>query len=326
MVLFSFSDFILESVNKPSKLPFEEVDNQEEITISNVFQKLFIPKTSLCIRYAFKNTDGTYEIDKNSRPYKTDILAHHDNIIVMTIENNRIKSTTNDKLKVLHDHHPFAYVIIDYAHNFIATEHNGAFGSKQNKCPGILNILLNSLFAEYGIIITITPREKVITDFWEAVTTFRTQLHDKVKKICMDFHNTSANVDSCLLARTIQDICRRSQSHGLVSFESETTNELNIDDIHDDLMQLANICYVQQEYDLSVHFMSYGVYRYGSGIYAQFSMEETMIQEFVENVQDIDIFENVISLNTWMNNMRIAFEEYGNTTPLTEFPEQSYRR
>ena len=57
-------------------------------------------------------------------PYENDVLMVADDVILMTIENNKLKYTTNKKKDVPHEHHPYCHVVIDNrpGHQVMAVE------------------------------------------------------------------------------------------------------------------------------------------------------------------------------------------------------------
>ena len=56
---------------------------------------------------------------------------------------------------------------------------------------------------------------------------------------------------------------------------------MDLNAIHEDLLNLAEICLNEGEYDLSIHFFSYGIFRYGSDVVAQYGIEQSIIDDFV---------------------------------------------
>ena len=98
MAVFTFYKFTL---NEPS--------------LKNEIFSEFKADSKLDLKVAQQLNDGSFD-DHFGMPkvYNNDIIANHDNILVMTIENNKKKDTTIEKKIHTHEHHPFCHVIIDY--------------------------------------------------------------------------------------------------------------------------------------------------------------------------------------------------------------------
>lgn len=282
-------------------------------------------------KVTFRKKDGSDDEKITPKVYQNDILINRENIIVLTLENNKQKATTIDKQKVQHEHHPFCQVIIDYRNgqNIIAIERNDAFDYKPEKVRDILSKALNRLFYRYNLTIELSPLTKSYSDIWDAINTIRRRHHDRVKKICLDFngrHARNQRIQANNLAAVVAEMSDKLNAHGMVAFQSQGDEEMDLNAIHEDLLNLADICLHEGEYDLSVHFFSYGIFRYGTDVMAQYGIEQTAIDDFVGYTDDFDISEEVVPLPAWLIQMRQTFCDYDAPTPTSIEPKRGHRR
>lgn len=290
------------------------------------------PETKLDLIVSQRKKDGDYDDNPVVRKcYNNDILTNHENIIVLTIENNKQKVTTIDKQKVQHEHHPFCHVIIDYreGHNIIAIERNGAFDNKPEKVRDILFHALNRIFYRQNLTIELTPIAKTYDDIIQAIDMIRRRHHDRVKKICLDFnskHNPNRQVATNALTTALALMADKANAKGMVAFQSEGDEEMDINAIHKDLLTIADICVREGEYDLSVHFFSYGIFRYGADVVAQFGVDQTVIDEFANQADSMDADNERDSLPNWLDKMKETFADYNEQTVVSIEPKRGRRK
>lgn len=292
----------------------------------------FEPEKRLDLIVSQRKKDGSYEDNKVvTKCYNNDVLTNHEDILVMTIENNKQKATTIDKQKVQHEHHPFCHVIIDYreGHNIIAIERNGAFDNKPEKVRDILFHGLNRIFYRQNLTIELTPLAKSYKDIMEAIEMIRRRHHDRVKKICLDFnskHNPNRQVDTNSITTAMALLADKANAKGLVAFQSEGDEEMDINAIQQELLAIADICYREGEYDLSIHFYSYGIFRYGADVVAQFGVDQSVIDEFVNQADSMDADRDRDSLPNWLDKMKDTFSDYNEQTVATIEPKRGRRK
>ena len=303
-----------------------------EPSLKNETFSAFAPESKLDLKVVQQKKDGSYDDEKVApKIYNNDVLANHDGILVMTLENNKQKATTIDKQKVEHEHHPFCHVIIDYrdGHNLIAIERNAAFDNKPEKVRNLLAHTLNRILYRNHLTIELTPLSKAYNDIWDAINTIRYRHNDRVKRIAMDFngnHHTNRQVQASALASIIAEISDKLNAKGLVAFQSEGTEEMDLNAIHEDLLNLAEICVNEGEYDLSIHFFSYGIFRYGSDVVAQYGIEQPIIDDFVCPPDDFDADRERDTLPVWLTKMKEMFNDYDAPTPASVEPKRGHRR
>jgi hypothetical protein len=82
---------------------------------------------------------------------------------------------------------------------------------------------------------------------------------------------------------------------------------------------MADICVKQKgKYDLTVKFKTFGLYRYGADIMAQFGVEDEVIEEFENGVKKMNFEtpEGSFSLTQWLDRMHELLKDYANEVPV----------
>lgn len=334
MALFAFYNFQLTKIGKPTEINFPDLAPKPITTDQHSLFRTLFPEDGMAdLHILVPNKDGSYDEDKRIT-YKNDVYANYGDIIVMNIENNKEKTTIVDKQKVKHKHHPYCYVIIDYRPEqcLLAVEKSIAFDSQPDKLKDILDQTLNRLFYNYGFSITFTPLVQKDLKFWDAITEIRSQNNDKVKKICLDFHNKDKNDKStkgasCIPTALLEALAKKADANGFMVLEAEEGQTVNVDAIQEDITQIADICYKQKEYDLTVYFSSYGIYRFGADLTAQFGIDARIIQNYIDRIDEKDIFNSANNLSSWLDNMKvILMNKYVNADTIATPAKQGRRR
>lgn len=266
-------------------------------------------------------------------PYENDVLMVADDVILMTIENNKLKYTTNKKKDVPHEHHPYCHVVIDNrpGHQVMAVVKNSAFDNKPDNVCGILNHAFNNqvILGKYHLKIEFSKRQRKKNDFWPVVNDIRTIFKDSVRQIRMDFSgkDTEEQPDPQNMVAVFSALARKSASTAAVTLNAEG-EEVKLDELYDDLTNMANVCLTQKGYDLTVKFRSFGLYRYGADIVAQFGVEDDIIEEFEKGIKKIN-FENPngsYALIEWLDRMIELLPRYENETPVQKRGKRNRRR
>ena len=334
MAVFAFYSFDIKRLARQAELDFPDLEAKPQVEEQEeLFRDTFISDTSMELWYTVRRKDGTYD-NHVLEKFHTDILANQEGIVVMTIEANKQKTTIENKQKVQHKHNPFCNVIVDYRNgqNLIAIQKNAAFNNKPAKLADIILHTFNRLFEAYDLRMTMRPLVREGLTFWEAVNEIRTRHHDKVKRISLDFSNAeeAADYSTSNAIALVSAMARKLHVNGLMVVEAnEEEMEVDIDTVYEDMLALAEICRKQPEYELNVHFASYGVYRFGTDVTAQFGVDEQIITNFVEGEEDVDLFGvRNTTLNRWLENTKDLLEaqDYVESTIIEPAPKPSRRR
>jgi hypothetical protein len=276
-----------------------------------------------------KGKDKTFEWE----PYENDVLMVADDVILMTIENNKWKHTTNKKKDVAHEHHPYCHVVIDNrpGHQVMAVVKNSAFDNKPDNVCGILHQAFNNktILGKYHLKIEFIKRHREKNEFWPVVNDIRSIFKDSVRQIRMDFSGKDADEqpDPQDVVAVMRALAKKSASTAAVTLNAEG-EEVRLDELHDDLTNMANICLNQEGYDLTVKFRTFGLYRYGADIVAQFGVEDEVIEEFEKGIKRMN-YQNLngsFALIEWLDRMIELLPKYNNETLVQKRGKRSRRR
>lgn len=223
--------------------------------------------------------------------YHCRVLRHSADVAVLVLENNGSKHTIIDMKDVKHDHHPFCHVIIDNRPDsqLIGIERNAAFGSNTDKVADILSKGLSNLLFSDGRRIELERLVKSSTSLWDVVDEIVEKFNDRVTQIRLDFDGdddgNAASASPTLCANSflalLSSMANSSESNALFALCAKNDDGVKLDNIRTDLQHIADQCLAQKVYTLSVRFKTFGIYRYGAELAAQFCIDENLIAEFV---------------------------------------------
>lgn len=331
MAVFAFYTFQLKRLPHQTELDFPDLppvprnDEQDEL-----FRNLFISDKSMELFNGIRRKDGSYD-NRTLVKYNCDILINKGGIIVMTVEANKKKTTIVEKQKISHQHNPFCHVIIDYreGYNLIAIQKHSAFDGDPAKLAMIILNAFNRMFGDYELEIDMDPLVHKFRDFWDAINEIRTRHNDKVRRICLDFTNAvEEEYSSNSAVAIISAIVRKLKAKGEMVLESNDDLEVDLEKVHDDMVALSEICMRYPQYALDVHFFSYGVYRFGKDVTAQFGVEERIIYNYVADERETDLFGESDTLDRWLDKMKGLFskDNYVTSPYIEQAPKQRRRR
>lgn len=241
--------------------------------------------------------------------YRCQVLRHADGVVLMALENNRLRHTTINLKDVEHEHHPFCLVIIDNrpGRQFIGIERNSSFGTNTDKVADILQKGLSYKMHEYRRRIEIKRPTKKTTDFWDVVDEIRNTFDDHVTKISIDFADADGKtkVNANDLLAIMCTMSKKTGSKALFELIGQGNEGVELDNIRCDVEHIAEICLTQPNYVLSVRFKNFGVYRYGSDLVAQFCVDDLVAVKFAEGemVFDFNSGGNTYVLVKWLNRL-----------------------
>lgn len=337
MPIFAFYDFKV-SKQKDEEGLFKEQEEESGKQLAQYdspeacFGSFFKTGGKLSLNVLKEKGKGKDKI-REWEPYENDVLMVADGVILMTIENNKWKHTTNKKKDVAHEHHPFCHIVIDNrpGHHVMAVVKNAAFDNKPDKVCGILNQAFNNaeILGQYHLKIEFVKRQRKKNEFWPVVNDIRGIFKDKVRQIKMDFTGDEADevANPQDVVAIIGSLARKSASTAALTLNAEG-EEVRLDELYDDLNNMANICLTQKGYDLTVKFRTFGLYRYGADLVAQFGVEDEVIEEFENGVRRMN-FENPdgsFALIEWLDRMIELLAKYEDETPVQKRGKKGHRR
>ena len=336
MAVFAFYDFEIKELSRESEIQFPEYAPQE---LSSEQSDLFhgILKDKEVDYFHIPSSGKTKKPDEGPlfEQFHYEVLAHYNDIILLQIENNKVKTTIVDKQKKDNPHNPFCDVIIDYrpGQHLLAVERSPAFDNNPDKLKLIIEKAISSLFVQSGHRITFNLLVQKDLKFWDAVTEIRRRNKDRVKRVTLDFHNSKTesdnNYSTTNFCSALTALAQKANANGYSALEAGENGEVNIDAIQEDLVNLADICYRQKEYDLTVHFQSYGIYKYGADVKAQFGVNDVALENFAGHADEAELFErnHQNSLSDWLEYTKsLLTNNYVNTEPTDIQPKRGHRR
>lgn len=156
----------------------------------------------------------------------------------------------------------------------------------------------------------------------------RKKFNDRVRFIKLDFRGEGENKSADGLMALITQLARKGDCAALLELSHKPgSSEINLQELHDDLTNIAAICLNEGIFDLTVHFAHFGCYRYGADIMAQFGIEEEAISSFgVELLGCFDGNSPTFALIQWMDKMNEILKDYANTGILQKGRKKGPRR
>lgn len=287
-----------------------------------------LPLNVLCEKGKGKDKTTEWEAFEN------DVLRCDNGVMLMTIENNKWKHTTNKKKDVAHEHHPYCHVVIDNrpGHQIIAVVKNAAFDNKPDKVCGILNHAFNNrvFLGQYHLQLTFTKCQRNSNEFWPVVNDIRSKFKDSVKQIRMDFSgkDEEEQANPSDVVAIMRALAKKSASTAAVTLNADG-DEVKLDELHDDLTNMADICIKQKGmYNLTVKFKTFGLYRYGTDIMAQFGVEDEVLDEFEHGIKRMaeDNPDGTFALTEWLDRMHELLKDYTNEVPVQKSGKKRRRR
>lgn len=305
-----------------------EVQNKSAYhTREEYFGSFFISKRFLPL-HARKNY-----VKMETDEYRCEILAHYDGVILLTIENNKEKHTIENKKDIKHPHHPFCHIAIDNrkGHQLLAIEKSSAFDGNPERICKILCEGMNYKMGFANVEISYKEKYKAKPDFWKTVNEIKTLFDDSVNQIRLDFDRKKAKngkPNPADMMSMIASIAIKSQTNSTLLFGSTGSDELKLDSIREDLVNIADICMKQKEYDLMVRFKKFGLYKYGADMKAQFGVDDSVLENFEHGKKEIEEenLDGTFGLVQWFDRINKLMEDYEDATPILQRRMHGHRR
>lgn len=283
-------------------------------------------------RYLYLHARKNY-VKMETDEYRCEILAHFEDIVLLTIENNKAKHTIEDKKDIKHPHHPYCHIAIDNrkGHQLLAIERSSAFDGNPEKICKIICEGMNYRMAFTNVEISYKEKYKARTEFWKTVNEIKTLFDDSVNQIRLDFDRKKikgSKPNSGDMMGMVAALAIKAQTNSSVLFGTNGNEEVKLDDIREDLMGIADICMKQKEYDLVLRFRKFGLYKYGADIKAQFGVEDSVLDDFAAGKKELeeDNPDGTFGLLQWFDRINKLMEEYEDTTPILQRRLHIHRR
>lgn len=295
MPLFNFYSFELVPVNQPIDL-FSSAEAEAEGVVAEPQEapdasldarlgSLFTTGKQLLLHTLIQRGSGRNKTSEWEK-YTCDVLRHEAGVVLLTIDNNKVKYTTVNKKERSNEHHPYCHVVIDNRpdRGIIGIERNAAFDSRTDRVADILREGLTYELRPYRCQLLIRQLKKRSSDFWPTVTLLRNSFQDGVKQISLDLEGCDAADHTNQMLSLLTSFAKRAKADTVVMVNAKGDGEVDLDEVYDDMTQIAAICVAQKGYNLSVKFRHFGVYRYGHDLLAQFGVDDQLLTQFDQGV------------------------------------------
>lgn len=345
MILFEFYRFKIKKSNElPSLIDLMEEGNEDKPHYDDpydCFSSFFKKGVKAPIEVQVTCPDGTHEME----PFGNDILKKEEGIIVLTLENNRVKHTTEDKQDKVHPRHPYCHVIIDNRpdRHYIIIERNSAF--REDEVAKILCEAVNAhkFLGQYRYIFSMDILKKSKAELWQMIDYIRDNFHDTVRQVRLDFVGDQKDPEADTIVELIRSMAEKTETNASLLLAScDADKEIKLDAIREDLIRISKLCLSHPNYGLLVKFKTFGVYKYGASMLAQFGIDEKVLNSFAyvseqlkDNHQDYlfdmdDICppsssDDTMTLPEWLERMHSILESY-ESVPVAKPKRQRRRR
>ena len=314
--MFNFYTFEISQIdNKGDLFAIDpEPDKQRNYkTPLDCFGSFFATNSTLLLP-VLKSRGSAREKEFSNENYKCDVIRGEEGVILLTIENNKVKHTIVNKKDKVNEHHPFCHILIDNrpGKQIIGIERHAAFDQNTDKVATILKMGMNHHLSNYHLTMSIALLKKKRADFWEIVDEVRIKFNDIVRQIRFDFNGKQEANEANQLITLINELARKSDSMGALILNAEGNGEIKLKEIYEDITNLANICLSSKCYDLTVKFKNFGIYRYGAEQLAQFGVDEQLLNSFASGVRQIGFEDgdNPYALIDWLDKLSELLQGY----------------
>lgn len=288
----------------------------------------FYEKTRFLLLHARKNY-----VKMETDVYRCEILAHFDGVVLLTIENNKAKHTIEDKKDIKHPHHPYCHIAIDNrkGHQLLAVERSSAFDGNPERICKILCEGMNYKMQPANVEICYKEKYKARTEFWKTVNDIKVLFDDTVKQIRLDFDRKKVKERKPKpndMMGMVAAMAIKAQTNSAVLFGTCGSEEVKLDEIREDLINIADVCMKQKEYDLVLKFRKFGLYKYGADIKAQFGVDDSVLDDFAVGKKEIEEgnLNGTFALVQWFDRIDKLMEENEDTTPILQRRMHGHRR
>lgn len=244
-----------------------------------------------------------------------EIEQHKENIIVFRLQANKTKNINKeDWTKEKVGHYPDCRVIIDNREqsHLMVIERKTSSYKDPDDAKQLLEDSFNRLIHDYGINIKFERLTKHKL-FWDAVNEIRSTLGDEVCRVQFDFAKDEPmqKDDGSFTYKLLQWASLFSESS---SITMNVGNDERLKEVEKDLTRMSELCYQNRNYNLTVKFRDFGLYKYGQDIKAQYGLDDETIECFIENLVQLECFDdsNKAGLIKWFDNINILFDSYDN--------------
>lgn len=216
--------------------------------------------------------------------YHMEVLRLLDHVALVTLENNKTKTVTNNKVDQKVQHHPWCRIVFDLreGRQLIAVEASSAFGTDGLALCRLLKAGFDEFLRTYHLGINIQAMRKREQDLWVVLHGIVNITGDKVTQVKFDFADAEEQAVGRSRHAIIDTLIRMARQSGCQSaFLLEGSKDsVPLETIKDDLSMVAAYCMKNPRYKLTIRFKNYGIYRVGGELEARFAIDLQMLTDF----------------------------------------------
>ena len=273
--------------------------------------------------------------------YPNDVMAVHEGIHLLRINNRSFKTLikpaetmTNgvqDYTAVPEESNPYSYVIIDNRYEMgicqIAIQKNSAWSTAPNSKLTLRKLLetnINRFFLDESIPlqIEIVPKMRK-SEIWEFCKQRCNEGQDAITQVAFDFPNQRKMARSNRIPSPtgyvkhlakLMDVTDAIKTHIELSYTN--ANPEALENNAKDLAHIVDIC-SNENYQLSIRFRDYGLYKCGEIVRAMFPMKEALLNVFMSDWTENELTKENVELFNWCDYVyeQAKLFEYAIETP-----------
>lgn len=324
MAIFALYHFRLEqftNLQLLAKFPEEKGDKKRKKykSLEELFESFFPKRGGKLMISEIKETKRKNVISVDADPHANEIEQHRFHVVSMRVQANKSKRIDNeDWTHEKHPHHPDCRVIIDFRKEscLMAIEKKTAAFDPDRACD-LLQKSFNRMMQDHGVSIGFERMEKK-SSFWDAVNEIRTKFSDTVRRVQFDFAGDNTNQDDGSFADRLTEWVAIFAKRGSLSVDIE--NDQRLKAVEQDLTRMADLCYHDRNYNLTVKFRDFGLFKYGQDIKAQLGLDDEIVENFIARARQLKTDEPSDKADQdmlgWFDRIKVLFSEYGKETPI----------
>lgn len=325
MAIFAIYRFRLEQFKNlqlvaefPDKEGEDKKRKKKYKSLEDFFESFFPKRGGMLNISELKERKRGKTIAVDADPHGNEVEQHRCRVVVFRIQANKTKGIDNaDWTHEKRPHHPDCRVIIDFREEscLMAIEKKTTAFDPDKACE-LLQKSFNRMMMDHGVRIGFERLEKKAM-FWDAVNEIRVKFNDAVQRVTFDFNGEEKHPEDGSFADRLTEWVGLFGRHALLAVDIE--NDQRLKEVEADLTRMADLCYQNRKYNLTVKFRDFGLFRYGQDIKAQLGLEDDIVNAFVARARQLTIDQPADKADQdllgWFDRIKILFKEYGKDAP-----------
>lgn len=292
---------------EPLLFPINDSSRQYK-TLENLFES-YLPGRGGSLNVLEPKVSGKGENKITEyEPHESEVLQNQNHIIAFKVQRNGTKQIeTIDWQKRNEPNHPSVRVLIDNREDrqIIAIENKSSF--KSDKAFELLSKHFNVKLKAHYVRFECYPLVKR-AQFWESVNEIKNRFGDFIKRVQFNFVGDDRKSPSKFADQLASFLSVINSAHGGIFMDFNDEDRLN--NARDDIQHMADLCYQNRNYNLSVKFRDFGTFSYGQDIKAQWGLEDDKIDAFIQLDRSNLEKSAYKDIADWFDKIKELFSEY----------------